>query len=367
MRAGRGCGTFSRMTLTRRRMLAATGAAVGGLALTAPLSAAGAAASAPAQPLPAPGRSGIDHIVVVMMENRSFDHFLGWLPGADGRQAGLRFVDRYGRPAHARGTCTTSRAAATPTPTTPTRAAGSSSTTGACDGWLRAGENDAFAIGYYTAADLAFWRQAAPTGRSATATSRRSWPRPTRTASTSTPAQTDRLHNSDGRPATLPTIWDRLAAAGPHRPLLLLRRPVHRALGHEVPRRSPHRSRSSSPTARAGTLPDVSFVDPRFDGRGLRDLGRRPPARRHPRRRALPGHDLQRRRSRARPGSGRCWSSTTTSGAASSTTSPPRTAPDADPATALRGFRVPALVDLAAGASRGASRTTSTTTPRCSR
>jgi phospholipase C len=39
-----------------------------------------AAASAPA----VPGRLGIDHVIVVMMENRSFDHFLGWLPGADG-------------------------------------------------------------------------------------------------------------------------------------------------------------------------------------------------------------------------------------------------------------------------------------------
>jgi phospholipase C len=29
-------------------------------------------------------RTGIDHIVVVMMENRSFDHFLGWLPNANG-------------------------------------------------------------------------------------------------------------------------------------------------------------------------------------------------------------------------------------------------------------------------------------------
>jgi phospholipase C len=37
--------------------------------------------------LPPPAASGIDHVVVVMMENRSFDHFLGWLPGADGRQA----------------------------------------------------------------------------------------------------------------------------------------------------------------------------------------------------------------------------------------------------------------------------------------
>jgi phospholipase C len=31
------------------------------------------------------GSNGIEHVVVVMMENRSFDHFLGWLPGADGR------------------------------------------------------------------------------------------------------------------------------------------------------------------------------------------------------------------------------------------------------------------------------------------
>ena len=38
-----------------------------------------------------PDRSGIEHIVVLMMENRSFDHLLGWLPGANGRQAGLHF------------------------------------------------------------------------------------------------------------------------------------------------------------------------------------------------------------------------------------------------------------------------------------
>ena len=31
------------------------------------------------------GSNGIEHVVILMMENRSFDHFLGWLPGADGR------------------------------------------------------------------------------------------------------------------------------------------------------------------------------------------------------------------------------------------------------------------------------------------
>ncbi len=37
-----------------------------------------------------------DTVIVVMMENRSFDTMLGWLPGADGAQAGLSYVDAAG-------------------------------------------------------------------------------------------------------------------------------------------------------------------------------------------------------------------------------------------------------------------------------
>jgi phospholipase C len=39
---------------------------------------------------------GIDHVIVVMMENRSFDHLLGWRPNAEGRQAGLTYLDPDG-------------------------------------------------------------------------------------------------------------------------------------------------------------------------------------------------------------------------------------------------------------------------------
>jgi len=39
--------------------------------------------------LPQPKEAPFDTVVVLMMENRSFDHLLGWLPGANGRQAGL--------------------------------------------------------------------------------------------------------------------------------------------------------------------------------------------------------------------------------------------------------------------------------------
>ncbi|HEX3900911.1 MAG TPA: alkaline phosphatase family protein [Mycobacteriales bacterium] len=56
------------------------------------------------------GKSPIEHVVVVMMENRSFDHFMGWLPGANGigigpdgdvidddRFESFRFRDRHGK------------------------------------------------------------------------------------------------------------------------------------------------------------------------------------------------------------------------------------------------------------------------------
>src|SRR3984957_14136869 len=72
---------------------------VAGVASTAALTGAieGSVEESRAQSLPLPQDSGIDHIVVVMMENRSFDHYLGWLPGADGKQDGLSYLDNSGR------------------------------------------------------------------------------------------------------------------------------------------------------------------------------------------------------------------------------------------------------------------------------
>lgn len=71
------------MHLVRRRFL--TGLAGAGATLLA----TPVAHSAARRPRP---RSAIQHVVVVMMENRSFDHLLGWLPNADGAQAGLDVV-----------------------------------------------------------------------------------------------------------------------------------------------------------------------------------------------------------------------------------------------------------------------------------
>jgi phospholipase C len=69
--------------LTRRTFLqlmgASTTAAITGSEFLAQTAAKAAPAHSP------DGSGGIEHVVVLMMENRSFDHFLGWLPSANGR------------------------------------------------------------------------------------------------------------------------------------------------------------------------------------------------------------------------------------------------------------------------------------------
>ena len=59
------------------------GASTGAAITSAEFLSQTAASAAPA--LSPHGSNSIEHVVVLMMENRSFDHFLSWLPGAKGR------------------------------------------------------------------------------------------------------------------------------------------------------------------------------------------------------------------------------------------------------------------------------------------
>ena len=47
--------------------------------------------------LPSPRDLPIDTFVVLMMENRSFDHYFGWRDDADGKNAGLEYPDKDGK------------------------------------------------------------------------------------------------------------------------------------------------------------------------------------------------------------------------------------------------------------------------------
>ena len=248
----------SDMEITRRRVLSGAGGVVGGAVLGA---AADQSALAAQPTLPRPGSSGVDHIVVLMMENRSFDHYLGWLPGARGRQVGLTYTDRFGQP-HRTYHLHDYQGCAHPDPDHSFEGGRVELNGGACDGWLRAGDNDEFAIGYYTDADLAFYARAA-----------RDWTvcdnyfsaimaetYPNRFYQHS--AQTDRIHNSTAI-ATMPTIWDRLAGAGVSGRYYFVDVPFTalwgtKYLGISQPYEAFLRE------ARSGTLPAVSFIDPKF-------------------------------------------------------------------------------------------------------
>src|SRR6478609_657870 len=88
--------------LLRRREFLQRAAVGGGLAaglasVLSPDVILGEAAARAGRPVPSPGNLPIDTFVVLMMENRSFDHYLGWLPGADGRQAGMTYDDAEGQ------------------------------------------------------------------------------------------------------------------------------------------------------------------------------------------------------------------------------------------------------------------------------
>ncbi|HEX6920034.1 MAG TPA: alkaline phosphatase family protein, partial [Actinomycetes bacterium] len=177
--------------LTRRQLLAGAAGLAGAAAL--PLGPARRADARAA--LPDPGASGIDHVIVVMMENRSFDHYLGWLPGADGRQAGLTYVDRDGI-SHRTHHLTDYQGCAHPDPDHSYEGGRVQFNDGRCDGWLRSGQNDDFAIGYYTDADLAFYGKAVPYwttfDRYFSATMAETYPNRFYQHA----AQTDRIHNS---------------------------------------------------------------------------------------------------------------------------------------------------------------------------
>jgi phospholipase C len=214
-------------------------------------------------PLPPPGASGIDHIVVVMMENRSFDHFLGWLPGAEGRQSGLTFTNKAGRRRNTHH-LTEVQGCGHPDPDHSYDGGRVQLNGGKCDGWLRSGDNDEFAIGYYRAGDLPFYGNAAPhwtvCDHYFAAIMAETYPNRFYLHA----AQTDRFHNSEGpTTSTLPTIWDRLAAKNVSRRYYFSDAPFTALWGTKyIPISEPIGGFFDA--CAAGRLPSVSYVDPRF-------------------------------------------------------------------------------------------------------
>jgi len=229
-------------------------------------------ASTPSTTLPAPQDSGIDHIVVLMMENRSFDHYLGWVPGANGKQAGLNFPASN---AANSATFPTSRLTdyqncANADPDHSYDGGHTQINNGAMNGFLwtqpalASGGTDTFPIGYYGESDLPFFANAV-----------RDWTicdhyfsgilsstYPNRVYMHA--GQTDRNDNSLNI-SKLPTVWDGIAATGNTGRYYFHDTPFTAIWGAKYLDISRQYSKFAEDVA-AGDLASLTYIDPAFLG-----------------------------------------------------------------------------------------------------
>jgi len=321
--------------ISRRQFLAGSAAGLAAMGLGRRSGAAAAAAAA----LPAPERSGIKHVVVAMVENRSFDHLLGWMPNADARQAGLVYRDAAGTAVSTWELAPDFQGCGYLEPDHTWEGGRVEYRGGACDGWLLA--NDRYSIGYYRQQDLPFLGRAAVDwtvcDRYFSAIMGPTYPNRFYQHC----GVTDRLENTL-TPSTLPTIWDRLAAAKVSHKYYFSDVPFLGLWGPKYAGITRLFSEFVADCA-SGELPAVSFVDPRFIGADVGGSGD-----------YHPFGDIR---------VGERWlyevyRAVTTSPKWNHTVLvinfdewggffdhvPPTTAPDVDSRFALRGFRVPALL-----------------------
>src|ERR1017187_1896184 len=142
---------LSRRDFTRQALLAGGSMALGCATHVAP--------SGPVTPptypgLPDPTASGIQHVVVVTMENRSFDHFLGWLPNAVGQQSGLNYADSSGAMHATYALSGDYTGCPHNDPDHTYSGARITYDDGKMDGFLKDTANDIFSIGYYQDAQV---------------------------------------------------------------------------------------------------------------------------------------------------------------------------------------------------------------------
>ncbi len=289
---------------------------------------------------PRPDRSKIKHVVVVMMENRSFDHFLGWHPTADGMQEGLLYPDGAGGFQPTFPLAPDYQGCAYADPDHSYEGGRVTFNNGACDGWLLANP-DPFSIGYYQQADLPFLGKAALDwtlcDRYFAAIMAPTFPNKIYQHC----ATTDRLENTLAQ-STLPTIWDLLAAKGVRGNYYYSDFPFLSLWGTKYAGITRQYSQFLADCA-SGDLPQVSFVDPPFAGEELGTSGDD-----HPHGDIREGEAFLARTYHALVSSPE-WKHTVLvinfdEWGGFFDHVPPGTAPDLHPSLEQRGFRVPCIV-----------------------
>jgi phospholipase C len=149
--------------MRRREFLARTAAVAGAAGLAGALPSEtliAEAAKRQRRALPSPGNLPIDTFVVVMMENRSFDHYFGWHPGADSENAGLVYPDAGGNPVSTYHLPPDFQGCGFKDPDHSWDGGRHQYNNGAMDGFVQGNQegdgSDQFAAGYYLKEDLGF-------------------------------------------------------------------------------------------------------------------------------------------------------------------------------------------------------------------
>ena len=262
--------------LRRRDFLGRTAALAGAAGMAGLLPAetlvAEAAKRQAKTPFPTPRNLPIDTFVVLMMENRSFDHYLGWLPGADGRQAGLSYMDRLGAVKQTLRLAPDFQGCAHPDPDHSWNGGREQVNGGLMDGFLRVGDNDEFAIGYYAEADLPFIGHAARAFTTydrffcsllASTFPNREYMHAAESYGNMNNSLPPGAARGEGFPDT--TIFAACERRGVSSRYFYNDLPVSGLWGRPGLARS-SRIEEYYQRAREGTLPNVSFVDPAFGG-----------------------------------------------------------------------------------------------------
>jgi phospholipase C len=213
--------------------------------------------------LPNPGSSGLENIVVVVMENRSFDHYFGWVPGADGKQAGLSYPDAKGV-MHSTHHLTERQGCGFNDPDHSYEGGRIQLDGGKCNGFRKGPGYDDFALGYYAKDDLPLYSalvgQATVFDRWFCSILGPTYPNRYYTHS----GRTERLDNNSANNGS-PTIWDRLSAAGVPANYYFNDLPFLALWGEKyLPISRPYETFLTQ--AASGTLPQFSYIDPFFLG-----------------------------------------------------------------------------------------------------
>ncbi|UJR83535.1 Hypothetical protein I5071_56030 [Sandaracinus amylolyticus] len=208
-----------------------------------------------------------------MMENRSFDHMLGWVPGADGIQNGATYRDVNGDAIPAYRLSPDYQGCGLDDPPHGYEDGRACVNGGAMDGFLHAAAvGDIFPVGYYTAEDLPFYAACAEhfTICDRYHTGILSSTQPNRMYMHC--GQTDRITTgSTIRFSELPTVWDAADAAGVSSRYYFSNLPYTALWGAKHLRRSRNISAFEQDAA-AGTLASISYVDPFFYQGGRDDV-----------------------------------------------------------------------------------------------